>query len=91
MRIFEPLTKTGADRVARMTVCHAIRCGECPPGLRRLTSDGRRTTERQISSAGEHASIWAMNDARHIKGIAAEPQAYEHRVISFFDNARLGR
>jgi hypothetical protein len=32
-----------------------------------------------------------MNDARHIKGITAEPQAYERRVVGFFDNALLGR
>jgi hypothetical protein len=39
--------------------------------------------------AGDHASIWAMNDARHIKGITAEPQAYERRVVGFFDKALL--
>jgi hypothetical protein len=41
--------------------------------------------------AGEHASIWAMNDARHIKGITAEPEAYERRVVAFFDHSLLGR
>jgi MYXO-CTERM domain-containing protein len=41
--------------------------------------------------AGDHASIWAMNDARHIKGIAAEPRAYERRVVGFFDNALLDK
>jgi MYXO-CTERM domain-containing protein len=41
--------------------------------------------------AGDHASIWAMNDARHIKGIAAEPQAYERRVVGFFDDALFAK
>jgi fermentation-respiration switch protein FrsA (DUF1100 family) len=41
--------------------------------------------------AGEHASIWAMEDARHIKGITAEPEAYEQRVVGFFDSALLDK
>lgn len=41
--------------------------------------------------AGDHASIWAMDEARHIQGITAEPQAYEQRVVGLFGNALLGR
>jgi hypothetical protein len=40
--------------------------------------------------AGPNASLWAIPDAKHIKGIEAQPRAYEHRVVAFFDDALLG-
>ncbi|MGZ4616029.1 MAG: alpha/beta hydrolase [Actinomycetes bacterium] len=41
--------------------------------------------------AGPNASLWAIPHAKHIKGIEAQPRAYEHRVVAFFDDALLGR
>ncbi|MGH8970452.1 MAG: alpha/beta hydrolase, partial [Actinomycetes bacterium] len=41
--------------------------------------------------AGDQASVWAMNDALHIQGITAEPEAYEDRVVGFFEDALLER
>jgi hypothetical protein len=41
--------------------------------------------------AGPNASLWAIRHAKHIKGIEAQPRAYEHRVVAFFDGALLGR
>ncbi len=41
--------------------------------------------------AGENALIWEMPDAQHIRGIVAEPEEYERRVIGFLDDALLGR
>jgi uncharacterized protein len=35
--------------------------------------------------------IWAIPDARHIQGITKHPVEYERRVVSFFDDALLGR
>jgi hypothetical protein len=46
-------------------------------------------TYRQL--AGKYASIWAMEDAQHIKGISAEPEAYEQRVVGFFGSALLDK
>jgi hypothetical protein len=41
--------------------------------------------------AGPNASLWAIPDAKHIKGIEAQPRAYEDRVVAFFDETLLGR
>jgi uncharacterized protein len=41
--------------------------------------------------AGPNASLWAIPDAKHIKGIEAQPREYERRVVAFFDDALLGR
>jgi hypothetical protein len=41
--------------------------------------------------AGPNASLWAIPHAKHIKGIEAQPRAYERRVVAFFDDALLGR
>jgi fermentation-respiration switch protein FrsA (DUF1100 family) len=41
--------------------------------------------------AGPNASLWAIPNAKHIKGIESHPRAYESRVVSFFDDALLGR
>jgi hypothetical protein len=41
--------------------------------------------------AGPNASLWAIPDVKHIKGIEEEPAAYERRVVAFFDDALLGR
>ena len=41
--------------------------------------------------AGENALIWEMPDAQHIRGIVAQPEEYERRVIGFLDDALLGR
>jgi uncharacterized protein len=41
--------------------------------------------------AGSNASLWGIPDAKHIKGIEAQPREYERRVVGFFDDALLGR
>ena len=41
--------------------------------------------------AGPNASLWAVPDAPHIKGIETAAAAYERRVVGFFDKALLGR
>jgi len=41
--------------------------------------------------AGPNASLWAIPHAQHIKGIEAQPRAYERRVVAFFDDALLAR
>ncbi len=40
--------------------------------------------------AGSNATLWAIPHAKHIKGIEAQPRAYERRVVAFFDDALLG-
>jgi uncharacterized protein len=35
--------------------------------------------------------IWAMQTAKHVKGIYDQPQEYERRVVGFFDDALLDR
>ena len=39
---------------------------------------------------GDSASIWELPNADHIGGIRAEPDEYERRVVSFFDQALQG-
>ena len=41
--------------------------------------------------AGPNASLWAIPHAKHIKGIEAQPRAYDRRVVGFFDEALVGR
>jgi uncharacterized protein len=57
--------------------------------------DGGNATEvltpEYYRVAGPNASLWAIPHAKHIKGIEAQPRAYEHRVVAFFDEALLGR
>ena len=38
---------------------------------------------------GPNVSIWSIPDAKHIKGITAQPATYERRVIGFLDDALL--
>jgi uncharacterized protein len=35
--------------------------------------------------------IWEVPGSGHMKGIEAQPQEYERRVVGFFDRALLGR
>ena len=37
--------------------------------------------------AGPNWSIWAIDDARHVRGLATHPEDYERRVVGFFDAA----
>jgi uncharacterized protein len=39
---------------------------------------------------GPSASIWAIDDVKHMKGIEGHPEEYERRVVGFFDDALLG-
>ena len=41
--------------------------------------------------AGPTASLWAVQDAPHIKGMQTEPEEYERRIVDFFDKALLDR
>ena len=41
--------------------------------------------------AGPTASIWAVQDAPHIKGMQTEPAEYERRLVGFLDRALLDR
>ena len=34
-------------------------------------------------------TIWRMPDAKHVRGIYAQPTEYERRVVGFFDDALL--
>jgi len=57
--------------------------------------DGGNATEvltpQHHRIAGSNASLWAIPNAKHIKGIEEQPRAYEHRVVTFFDHALLDR
>jgi uncharacterized protein len=37
--------------------------------------------------ARPHSSIWQIDDAGHIRGLATHPAEYEERVVGFFDDA----
>ena len=39
---------------------------------------------------GPSASLWAMDDVKHIQGLQTHPEEYERRVVGFFDEALLG-
>ena len=41
--------------------------------------------------AGPDASLWAVPDAPHVKAIKTAPAEYERRLVTFFDEALLGR
>lgn len=47
--------------------------------------EGLNPTYRELAGSG--ASIWRIDDARHIRGLATHPVEYEHRVVGFFDAA----
>jgi dienelactone hydrolase len=36
-------------------------------------------------------ALWKIADAHHVGGYQARPREYEHRVVSFFDRALLGK
>ena len=35
-------------------------------------------------------SLWLIPGAGHIEGLSKRPEAYEERIVSFFDRALLG-
>ena len=39
---------------------------------------------------GPSASLWAIDDVNHMKGLQGHPEEYERRVVGFFDQALLG-
>jgi fermentation-respiration switch protein FrsA (DUF1100 family) len=45
---------------------------------------------RYFDAAGQPKAIWEVPGAGHTRGIDVQPDAYERRVISFFDEALLG-
>ena len=42
------------------------------------------------AAAREPKGIWEVPDGQHIAGITTQPEAYERRMIGFFDDALLG-
>jgi hypothetical protein len=42
-------------------------------------------------AAGEPKLLWRVSGAGHTGGMTAQPQAYERRVVGFFDHALLGK
>ena len=46
-------------------------------------------TETFYEAAREPKEIWLVPGAGHTGGIEAEPEEYERRVVSFFDDALL--
>jgi dienelactone hydrolase len=56
-------------------------------GSRESSLEGAR---RQLAAAGDNATLWIVDGAGHGNYLEVAPQAYEQRLISFFDNALLG-
>jgi hypothetical protein len=54
------------------------------------TSGGENMNPTYYRLAGQPTHIWALPEAEHVRGIHAQPEEYERRVISFFDDALLG-
>src|SRR6266545_1165859 len=50
---------------------------------------GEELSEQFYDAAGQPKTLWKIADAGHTDGLAAHPQAYEQRVIAFFDRALL--
>jgi hypothetical protein len=50
---------------------------------------GEELNEQFYAAAGEPKTLWKIADAGHTDGLTAHPQAYEQRVIAFFDRALL--
>ena len=46
--------------------------------------------EHHYRAAGEPRELWVIPEAGHIGGLRARPQAYEERVLRFFNQALLG-
>ena len=42
-----------------------------------------------FEAAGEPKALWAIPEAEHVDGLAARPEEYERRVVSFFNDALL--
>lgn len=46
---------------------------------------------RKYAAAVPNAESWEVPGSTHIGGLAAQPAAYEQRVVAFFDHALVGR
>jgi uncharacterized protein len=44
-------------------------------------------TSRVTARSAGSPSIWELDDASHVRGLATHPVQYEKRVIGFFDAA----
>jgi hypothetical protein len=71
----------------------AHRIGPRPALLIWAPNGGNRETMNPVYQRliGPSAQIWAIDDARHIKGLQTHPEEYERRVVGFFDEALLDR
>jgi uncharacterized protein len=55
-------------------------------------NEGERSlTPVYYDAAGQPKQLWEVQGATHTKGLAAQPRAYERRVVGFFDHALLGQ
>jgi hypothetical protein len=50
-------------------------------------SDIERMNPTYHRRAGPNSSIWELDDAKHVRGLATHPEQYEKRVVGFFDTA----
>jgi pimeloyl-ACP methyl ester carboxylesterase len=57
-------------------------------GSREVSLPGGR---RQQAVAGGNAELWIVEGAGHGNYLAVAPEAYEVRIVTFFDEALLGR
>jgi hypothetical protein len=61
-----------------------------------LISGGRGNPDEELNAVyrdagGPTVSLWEIPQAGHTGGLDAVPEAYERRVVAFFDEALLGR
>jgi fermentation-respiration switch protein FrsA (DUF1100 family) len=58
-----------------------------------LISSGQAYEERRMryfyDAAREPTSLWLVPEATHIDGLSKRPEAYEEKVVQFFDAALL--
>jgi uncharacterized protein len=52
---------------------------------------GEELNKQFYAAAGTPKTLWKVADADHTGGLDTHPKEYEHRVVSFFGHALLGR
>ena len=60
-----------------------------PPGRLLLISSRQEAPINRVYAEGTNAEHWEIRDAGHTAGLKTHPEAYEARVIAFFDRALL--
>ena len=51
----------------------------------------RLMVRRYYEAAGEPKKLWEVRNARHAGGWTAQPEAYEHQIVTFFRQALAGQ